>query len=466
MTGLHRTPRLARPGTSRWIRRIAILAIGCFGTFLLFALFKLVVIQRELREDVGENMIWAMSSGMFEVMRLQRALELQELGVGSEEVVQQYRDNLLSRINMLSMGPQRRYLEHLGVWNEFDQIASTALLRTAEEVESLQRPLRRIINQIMLSERERAGEQRDQHSRAMLEIILSFLGILLAGAIVSWQLLRSLRQSRAAIAEVVRQRDASDQLLRELQVERMARERYRDFVSLMSHQLLTPLAVIDSSAQRMLRQDSIDRARIALRAELIREAVSRLNRLISRVLGRLRMDEAEQGNPAGVPPPENCAWHEILLEVCRREQEQAVGRSIELFWGEPSDRLLFWPCDRMWCEEILSNLLSNAFKYSPQDQPVHIHTWQAEGTLYCSVRDFGAGVAADECERLFERFYRAGNVQHLQGVGLGLSIARSLAQWQGGALWGAPAAGTGMQFIFTLPGTKHRVDPTHEHPLV
>lgn len=431
-----------------WVRNLALLTIGCFALLLVYALDQLVNIKRELSEDVGENMLWAVHQGLFETVRLQQAVALQQAGAGSEDAVQLRIDNLHARFAMLTDGPQRRYMQNRGVWPQLQEAAALVDGGPAG-YPLLQRRLRDAGNQIMLGEREEAGRQRDSHERIMLQIILSVLGMLVAGAIVSWQLIYSLREANAATAEVIRQRDASEQMLLDLQEAQAGRRRYRDFVSLMSHQLLTPLAVIDSSAQRLLRQQTQEAASVHPRAVRIRGSVGRLTDLIGRVLGHLRLEELSAGSSRDATL-QLCVWHEVLLEACARQAEVQPQRHVELFWQAPADPHLQLPCDRMWCEQILANLLSNAHKYSPVDRPVHLFTEVSEGQLRCTVRDFGAGMADEDLAQLFQRFHRGGHAQHLPGVGLGLSIARTLAEWQGGRLEARRADG-GMAFTLSLP---------------
>lgn len=447
-------------GSSHLIRRLALITILCFACFLLYALFKLMDIQRELNKDLGENMIWALSRGVYESMRAQNIESLHELGRASEDEVQLFHDVLASRFSMLSEGPQRRYLEQLGVWPEIAEAARLAQAASLDH-EQVQSLLRRAVNQVMLEERTQWGVRRDHHRQVMLEIFLAIFGILLAGGVGSWQMLYSLRQSMAATRESMRQRDAAERLLAALQVERKSREHYRDFVSLMSHQLLTPLAVIDSSAQRLARQGLPNSEAVMPRVLRIRGAVSRLNGLIDRVLRRLRMDEAQAEQRPVALWLEFHAWSEILGEVCERQAEfegDSV-RRVELCWGEGMDRDTQVCCDRMWCEEILSNLLSNACKYSPVDRPVQILSERRDGQWQCHVRDFGQGMQEEECEHLFKRFYRGRNGLHLQGAGLGLSIARTLARWQGGDLRASRAEEGGMCFTLSLPERAMTLGP-------
>ena len=228
------------------------------------------------------------------------------------------------------------------------------------------------------------------------------------------------------------------------------RLRYRDFVSLMSHQLRTPLAVIDSSAQRLLRQtsDASLENPVVARSQRIRLVVGQLNRLVGRLLDGLRLDESgalEQNSLL----LSRCVWSDVVNEAVDRFADTLEGRELKLYFPEAEASSLV--CDRLWCVEILVNLLSNAHKYSPLDQPIEVNVWQDNQWLHCSVRDHGAGIAEGEFGRIFERFYRSSGTQHLSGVGLGLAIAQTLAQWQNGNLSVHNAEDGGAVFTLALP---------------
>src|SRR5690606_37649384 len=124
-----------------------------------------------------------------------------------------------------------------------------------------------------------------------------------------------------------------------------------------------------------------------------------------------------------------CNWREVVGEALERFADLAAQRSVVMHWPLAGSAPLWVECDRMWCVEILCNLLSNADKYSPAMQPIEVTVDVREDMLYCSVRDYGQGIAEEELEQVFERFYRSESTQSIVGIGLGLAIARTLAQW-------------------------------------
>jgi signal transduction histidine kinase len=109
--------------------------------------------------------------------------------------------------------------------------------------------------------------------------------------------------------------------------------------------------------------------------------------------------------------------------------------------------------DEIWTEQILSNLISNAIKYSPTSEPVDVSVEQRDTHVVVSVADRGPGIAGADSDRIFERFKRLGDhmTRTTSGSGLGLYIARQLAQAVGGELTVLSLPGAGATFVLTLP---------------
>jgi signal transduction histidine kinase len=118
--------------------------------------------------------------------------------------------------------------------------------------------------------------------------------------------------------------------------------------------------------------------------------------------------------------------------------------------------------DRSRIDQVLTNLISNAIKYSPQDSEVALAVTQQGDRVRLSVRDQGIGIPAEEQARLFEPFYRATNasVRNYPGVGLGLHITRELVERHGGRIWVESAEGEGSTFVVELPVATPSPDPS------
>lgn len=428
---------------------VALVAVMFFLSMLAYTLYNLYSLQSVLRQDVGENMVWALSQGVYQSARLSQVAARQPR-TAADDAEQQMRQSILTaNLSMLVEGPQRRFMEHSEVLADISRVLGMLEQPVVDHI-GLQQQLQLIGNKVMLAERESEGRDRDRHRQLVMQVILAVLGILLAGSILCVQLLRSLKQVRVASEEISRQHEQARTLLDALQQERAARLRYRDFVSLMSHQLRTPLAVIDSSAQRLLRQNPGQD--ITQRVQRMRTSVSQLNELISRVLDGVRQDDAmESSTRASSLELLVHDWRDVLAEAMARLDEMLSARPVRVDWREAAEGPLPISCDRLWCVEILCNLLSNADKYSPPGSPIELAVELRGEHLYCSVRDFGPGLTDEDRERVFERFYRAQGTRSIAGTGLGLSIARALAQWHGGSLTVCNAEGGGALFTLVLP---------------
>lgn len=108
--------------------------------------------------------------------------------------------------------------------------------------------------------------------------------------------------------------------------------------------------------------------------------------------------------------------------------------------------------DRDYLERILTNLLSNALKYSAPESVVKVAIARRDGELVTSIADQGRGIPAEELPHLFERYFRAREArERREGLGLGLYITKGLVEAQGGHIWVETEVGKGSKFSFTLP---------------
>jgi signal transduction histidine kinase len=109
--------------------------------------------------------------------------------------------------------------------------------------------------------------------------------------------------------------------------------------------------------------------------------------------------------------------------------------------------------DEMRLRQVLDNLLSNAIKYSPRGGNITVHGMYDDQTVSVSVSDEGVGLAPDEQDRIFERFYRVESTlsRSTQGTGLGLYLARAIVEAHGGTIRVQSEPGKGSTFTFTLP---------------
>lgn len=211
------------------------------------------------------------------------------------------------------------------------------------------------------------------------------------------------------------------------------------FLASVSHDIRTPLTSIKAVANAIAT--SGDR-----RAAIIEEEADRLNRFVADLLDLSRLS----GGALALRIELNTA--EDVIGAARERVSGLLGeRRIELTDGTDSE-VLVGRFDFVHSLHVLVNLLENAHKYSPPGVPIELSIARSGDVLRFTVADRGPGVPEHARERVFESFYRIpGSSPEIAGVGLGLSIARGLAEAQGGVLRYEPRPGGGSVFLFDLP---------------
>lgn len=217
-------------------------------------------------------------------------------------------------------------------------------------------------------------------------------------------------------------------------------------VSTVSHELRTPLTMIEGFAELLLIRD-LDPEQARHAAEQIHTSALRLDRLVGDLLSVSRIDSGSievRSEPVDLEA--------VVEEVARTfASERAV--QVEL------DGIGEVIADRDMLHRILTNLVSNAIKYSPGGGPITVTGGLHDGAASISVTDTGIGMSSDDLSRLFEKFFRADRpeVRNARGTGLGLYITRSLVELQGGRITVASAPNEGTTFTFTLPLAERMV---------
>jgi two-component system sensor histidine kinase KdpD len=227
-----------------------------------------------------------------------------------------------------------------------------------------------------------------------------------------------------------------------------------------THDLRTPLASIKAAASSLLQPgvDWSDEDRREL-LESIDESADRLNRLVSNLLNLSRLEAG-----VALPQKEWYALQDVLGAVLDRLDlsGQTHGRTIML---DLPDDLPLVPMDHEQIEQVLTNLIENALKYSPDDTPIEVRARVVSASRELEVRviDHGIGIPASEARAIFDKFYRVQQVRlpwdprHPPvGTGLGLAICASIVRAHGGRIWVESKPGEGATFIFTLPIPEER----------
>src|SRR5438477_65318 len=234
--------------------------------------------------------------------------------------------------------------------------------------------------------------------------------------------------------------------VRDVTLERQQEEQRSTFISVISHELQTPIAIIKGYASTLARADAIfDKETLKNRLRAVEEEADRLNKLVGNLLYASRIQAG--GLQMELMPLD---LSNLIQKLTRRLQVKSPGVTVKV--DLPSN-LPTVTADRDRIEEVLENLLDNAVKYSP-DKPVVTVACHATGDeVIVSVSDVGMGISLREQEQIFDRFYRVGNTmaRSLQGAGLGLYICRAIVEAHGGRIWVESALHRGSTFLFSLP---------------
>jgi len=221
----------------------------------------------------------------------------------------------------------------------------------------------------------------------------------------------------------------------------------RDFLANISHELKTPLTSIRGFSEAMLDGTIDDPEGIDRSARIISDESNRVLRLVQELLDLSRIESGQVSMQQ-----EDIDLKELFGHVgevfALRSEETGVALDVAVH-GQAHIRGDF---DRL--EQVLNNLLDNAFRHTPADGSVRVACRDLQpGTLQVTVSDTGSGIPTADLPHLFERFYRGGGNSNStkKGYGLGLAISREIVRAHGGEIWATSEPGRGTTFVFTLP---------------
>lgn len=234
--------------------------------------------------------------------------------------------------------------------------------------------------------------------------------------------------------------------VRDVTRERQQEEQRSTFISIISHELQTPIAIIKGYASTLARTDAkLEPKALRSRLTAIEEEADRLNTLVGNLLYASRIQAG--GLHMDIAPLDLC---NLIEGVTRRFRARSPGVSIML---DIPPNLPTAMADRDRIEEVLQNLLDNAVKYSPHRRAITIACHATGEEVIVSVSDIGMGIALSEQEHIFDRFHRASDTttQATPGAGLGLYICRAIVEAHGGRIWVESTLRQGSTFSFSLP---------------
>jgi signal transduction histidine kinase len=217
------------------------------------------------------------------------------------------------------------------------------------------------------------------------------------------------------------------------------------FSSMVSHEFRTPLAVILSSTGILeMNLERFSPEKVRERLQKIAAQVHRLTRLMDDVLV---ISKAEAAGMAFNPTKRDLgALCETIIDEITH-QDLKADRIIFTHTGQCEDVLV----DEDLIRHILLNLLTNAMKYSPVNNPVYLNLNCGEGKATFIVKDEGIGIPFEAQQQLFDAFFRANNVGTIAGTGLGMTIVKRAVEAHRGGIDFHSVQGEGTTFIVTIP---------------
>ncbi len=223
----------------------------------------------------------------------------------------------------------------------------------------------------------------------------------------------------------------------------------REFVSIVSHQLRTPLTGIkwfaellnDSHAGPLLK---VQRGYL----QQISDSTQRMIRLVNDLLEVSHIDDRDVYKMNFV----NEDFSSVLKKVTDEQLILAKMKKIQIQLSPECLKKIVIPLDRLRFEQVLQNVLDNAIKFSSKGGIISVSCQKQATQLICSIQDHGAGIPVHQQSRVFEKFFRADNaVDSGSGTGLGLYIAKSIVEAHHGKIWFESEENKGTTFFVSLP---------------
>ena len=235
-------------------------------------------------------------------------------------------------------------------------------------------------------------------------------------------------------------------LLRDLTDLRQTETVRRDFVANVSHELRTPLTALRALVETLQDGAADDPESRSEFLHGIGVEVERMSQIIAELLDLARIESGMADLDLAL-----VNLNQVVAPAADRLRAQAARHDVTLEVAM-DQRALPVQADADRTGRVVMSLVHNAIKFTPPSGSIQVSTQRRDGEAIISVRDSGAGLALDELDRVFERFYKADPSRSGAGAGLGLSIARHTVRQHGGRIWAeSPGLGRGATFSIALP---------------
>jgi signal transduction histidine kinase len=234
---------------------------------------------------------------------------------------------------------------------------------------------------------------------------------------------------------------------RDVTAERAVEQMKTDFVSTVSHELRTPLAAIYGAAMTLRRRDvAVDEPQRDRLLEVISSESDRLARIVNDILWASRLESGRMS--IAIERCDAAAIAKEVADVLRPRAPEGIEVTVRTARGLPAVA-----ADPDKLRQILTNLIDNAIKYSPDGGRVALEVARSGGRIRFRISDEGLGVPPAEQDRIFEKFFRLDPnlTRGVGGTGLGLYISRELVTRMSGRIWVDSDGRTGSSFVIELP---------------
>ena len=221
-----------------------------------------------------------------------------------------------------------------------------------------------------------------------------------------------------------------------------------ELMAIVSHDLRNPLASIIGSATLLARSPG-DEGRSRDLGERIVKAGRRLDRLVQDLVDRARL---EAGKPLAIEPAP-VAVAELVKEAVENLEPLAAQHGVRVEREAPAASAEV-RADAGRLQQVFSNLLNNALRYTPQGGRIAVRAKRQEDVVVFEIADSGAGIPADALPRIFEPYWQGGGNDARRGLGLGLAVCRAVVDAHGGRIHVESELGRGTTFFISLPAHR------------
>ena len=230
----------------------------------------------------------------------------------------------------------------------------------------------------------------------------------------------------------------------EIEFRKEAERKKDEFISIASHELKTPMTSIKGYIQLLERSlDKDDKEAIRIRLHKVQNQIEKLNLLIADLLDISKIESGKLKFNKKV-----FAFNDLLEHIIEVMQQSNPQVKI-LKKGEFNSNIY---ADEMRIEQVIINFITNAIKYAPDGEEIHITTEMRGDEVYFSVRDFGIGMSEEHQQKVFEKFYRIEETSaRFQGLGIGLYICQEIIERHDGMIGANSILNEGSEFYFQIP---------------